>query len=271
MGMMRRKDILMRAVDECMSEMYSKAQPVGDWNQLCEDAKNGKIGPEERVYDRHYLSSEEFKYILQKYKDMYRINEEWTGNIEVLEEYLNEGGTKDKWIPEHTDENNLTHPGYKGYEKVPPIVDQIKTYLSDKVYDKDLLARYSEDITKIVMESIAHCKKFYRFDREDSEFSFAVALGASPTCNPETVKKWWKENKGIDVDITERNPLLFWEYDEYGDEIDEIMREEYGDDWVKYFDDKWKLELEERERKKQEIIAEIEAKNAEQTDTVNEN
>ena len=252
-----RKDILERAVNECMAEMYAKAQPQGDWYQLCEDAKNGKIGKDERVYERYYLSSQEFGYILNKYKEMYRIKEEWSGNVGVVEEYLRDGGSKDKWIEDWTDENGHYHPGYRGYEKVPPILEQFNGYLADKVADKELAAKYAAEITDIVMKTVGSCKSFYRFDREDSQFSVTVCLGASPTCNADTVREWWKENKGIDVEIVERNPLLFWEYDHYGDEIDDIMTEEHGENWRQHFDDEWKAQQEEKKRKEEEMIQRI--------------
>ena len=71
-----------------MAEMYAKAQPSADYYQLLEDAKNGKIGKDERVYERYYLSHEEFKHILGKYKDAYNIKSHWEDDIEVLERYI---------------------------------------------------------------------------------------------------------------------------------------------------------------------------------------
>jgi len=75
------------------------------------------------------------------------------------------------------------------------------------------------------------CKNFYRFDRTESDFRIAIFLGASPSSNKEAVKKWWKDNKGIDIEIEDRNPSLLWDKDYYGDEFEEVMKEEYGENW----------------------------------------
>ena len=46
-----------------------------------------------------------------------------------------------------------------------------------------------------VIETLNNCKNYYMFDREEDNFRCAIALGASPTSNPKTVKEWWKENE----------------------------------------------------------------------------
>ena len=51
-----------------------------------------------------------------------------------------------------------------------------------------------------------------------------------------------------------RNPLLFWDRDYYGDDFEEVMKDAYGKDWEKYWDDKWKKELEEKEKQRQEKL-----------------
>jgi hypothetical protein len=112
-----------------MAEMYAKAQPSADYYQLLEDAKNGKIGKDEKVYERHYLSYEEFIHIRDKYIKAYGLQATWKSNIEVLEDYLINGGTKDKYITSRTDEDGHYHPGYRGYEKVAPIATQIQEIL----------------------------------------------------------------------------------------------------------------------------------------------
>lgn len=235
MSMLNREKIIDQAFHDCVKEMYARSQPPADYDQLLEDFKNGKIGKDERVYERHYLSSEEFKYILDKYKRAYNIKEQWTDNIELLEQYLTEGGTKDKYIEAHTDEYGY-HPGYRGYEKVEPIKKQLDVILNEyNLYDENMLNKLYD----AVINTIKACKNFYKFDREESSFSCSVALGASPTSNPDTVKEYWK-SQGVDVDIEIRNPLLFWEQEYYGDKFEEIMEDEYGENWKEYWNDRWK-------------------------------
>lgn len=254
--MLDRQKILDEAYERCMEEMYLKAQPSVSYKQLVQDLKDGKIEdtPKNPIYNRYYLSQEEFKYILNKYIKAYRIQEEWTSNIELLEKYLTEGGTKDKYIAAHTDEYGY-HPGYRGYDTVKPIKKQIEDFIEHTAlnYAKGFL---SGNINKIVMNTIKDCKEFYRFDRECSSFSASIALGASPTSNPESVKEYWK-SKGVDIEIEERNPLLFWERDNYGDEFEALMKEEYGNNWKKIWDKKWKNKIVKKEKEKDKIIKTI--------------
>ena len=255
-----RDTILDKAIHDCFKEMYAKSQPMADYDNLLEEYKSGKIGKDERIYDRHYLSQEEFKYILKKYIDAYRCNKFWDEYIEILEEYLNEGGNKDKYIPEKIDEDGFKHPGYRSYESVPPLKVLIKNIIDEYFEHKELnqdRTELADDITNKVMEIIHNCKEYYNFDREEEQFSIAITLGASPTSNPETVKKWWKDNYNVDIEIEERNPLLFWEQDYYGDEFESVMEEEDGPNWKEIWDKKWKDELDNRKRITEEKLKEF--------------
>lgn len=236
--MLDRNEILEKAYHECMAEMYAKAQPSADYYQLLEDAKNGKIGKDERVYERYYLSQEEFKYILNKYKDAYNIKSHWKDDVEVIEKYIEEGGSKDKYIEAHTDKNGNYHPGYRSYEKVKPLKEQLFNVLKEySLYDENMHNKLYDTVTNI----IDTCKNFYKFDREESSFDCSVALGPSPTSCAEAVIQYWT-HQGVDIEIKERNPLLLWEMDEYGENFEEYMREDYGEDWKEQFDTKWKEE-----------------------------
>lgn len=246
--MLDRKEILERAYHECMVEMYAKAQPSADFNQLLEDAKNGKIGKDEKVYERYYLSHPEFDHIREKYIDAYNIKSTWKSNIEVLEQYLTEGGNRDKYIEAHTDEYGY-HPGYRGYETVKPIGEQIQDILKTELGDGHF--EVGNKILEAVMNTIKDCKEYYRFDREENDFNYSVALGPSPCSNKDTVKEYWKE-QGIDVDPVEPNPYLIWHKDYYGDELDEVMEYEYGEDWKEQFDKKWEEDKKQKEIEKAE-------------------
>jgi hypothetical protein len=243
--MLTRESILEKAYHDCMKEMYAKAQPSVDYDQLLEDIKIGKINKNERIYERYYLSKEEFDYILDKYIKAYNIKETWISNIEVLEDYLKNGGTKDKYIEPHTDEYGY-HPGYRGYENVKPIFDQISNMLNTQGIDNSII---EFGITEAIFNTIKACKEFYKFDREQSSFSCSIALGPSPTTNPETVKEYWK-SQGVDIDIEIRNPLCFWEQDYYNDEFEWVMEDIYGPDWKNILDRRWKEEEIKKEKEK---------------------
>lgn len=239
--MLVRRTIIERAYHDCMKEMYARAQPSCDYDQLLKDAEEGKIGKDERVYERYYLSQEEFEYIRKKYIDAYGLEATWKPNIEILERYLKEGGSKNKWIPDRVDEDGFRHPGHRGYEKVLPIQEQIDNIIKEHFGEIES-AELANKLTKMVFDTITDCKEFYRFDREESDFSCAVALGASPTSNPKTVIEYWK-SQGVDIEIEERNPLLFYDMDYYGDEFEEIMEEDYGENWKEHWDNEWKAEI----------------------------
>lgn len=254
---LNRDIILGQAVDACMKEMYTKAQPSADLEQIVQDIKDGKIDKNERIYERYYLSQEEFKYILNKYKESYRIKKEWAPNIEVLETYLKEGGNKDKYISEKIDENGFKHPGYRGYEKVAPLKDQIRKIMKD--FDmSDCAQNVADEIYEKVMENIENCKDYYKFDREEDDFDFSIYLGASPTFNSESVKKWWKENKGIDIEIEDRIPRLFWYYDEgYTDEDLAEEFEDYGPNWKEKLYQEWQDEIKKKKEEQKKKLKEI--------------
>lgn len=234
--MLTREKVIEQAFHDCMKEMYEKAQPSADYDKIIEDAKAGKIGKDELIYNRYYLSQEEFKYILNKYVNAYRLQDEWSSNMDVLISYLNEGGYRDKWIEDRVDENGTHHPGHRGYENVPPMNKQIL----------DIISKYGcgegemyKELCSTISETIEGCKNYYKFDREYSSFTVSVALGASPTSNPEVVKEYWR-TQGVDLKIEERNPLLFWEKEYYGDEFEDVMIDEYGENWKEYWEKKWK-------------------------------
>lgn len=249
--MLNRDKILAQAHHECMKEMYAKAQPSVDYDQLLDDFKNGKIteGPNDRIFDRYYLSMEEFTYILDKYVKAYNIEGKWNRYMEILQEYVHNGGTRDVYKHEWTDENGNWHHGCRDYEKVLPIEEQFKNYF-ELVFGKenDDISIYVKDLSDMVKETIADCKYYYSFEREEGSFRGSIALGASPTSNAEKVKEYWK-SQGIDIEIKKRNPMLLWDMDYYGDNFEEAMIEEFGEDWEKVT---WDMHHEQERKKKEE-------------------
>ena len=244
--MLTRKEVLERAVRDCFTEMYEKAQPSISWDQIIREFKDGQRDKDERVYEQHYLSQEEFTYIVDKYMEAYNIKPHWKEDVEVIEDYLNKGGHKDKYIPKKKDPDGFVHPGYRSYEEVPPIKELILKELYKWIDNDNQCNGAAEAITNLVMNTIKECKDYYRFDSEEASFRYTTALGASPTSNPETVKKFWKEKTGEDIKIEERNPKLFWYRDmEY---TDEDMEYEFDDpNWKETLDKEWKDELKKKE------------------------
>ena len=227
--MLDRDSILNRAYDECMTEMYAKAQPSADYHQLIQDVKDGKIHDDaiNPIYNRHYLSEAEFKYILDKYVTAYGLSDPWVGNMNLLKSYFCGEGMKDVWVKDDEADGH----GRRSVEKVPHITDNILEKLKPYIADASTRYEVTRNLTNEILSYIDNCRDFYHHGRDEVRFRSSVALGCSPTSNKDTVISYWKEH-GIDVNIIDRNPYLFWDADHYGDEFESVMIDEFGDDWV---------------------------------------
>lgn len=216
-----RKDVIQIAYDRCMEEMFNKSQPAGSYEEYVKKAQRGEITENDRVYEWHYLSQDEYKYILDKYIDAYGMRERWTDYVNTVIEYFKDNASKDKWIPERTDEDGFKHPGYRGYEHLPHFAKIIEDIINEKgVKEKEDINVIAKAIYDAVIQRIEYCRDFYKFDREESGFHISIAMGPSPTCNKEQVIKYWKD-KGVNLEIIDRDPNKFWEIDEYGEACEE--------------------------------------------------
>ena len=187
--MLDKDKIMEEAMIRCYREMYWKAQPRGDFDRYRRMIKNGELPKDTRIYERHYLPQKEFEYILNKYVKAYRFENQWTSDVDLILNNIKNGGYKEVYKNERKD------------------VEHIK--LQDNIGE--------ENVAKVI-EFIEDLKDFYRFDRDEAEFRGGIALGCSPTSNPETVKKYW-ESQGVNVDIDEKKDLTeddYWELDYYG-------------------------------------------------------
>ena len=195
--MQSRRDMLEKATIDCLDEMYRKSQPSITWDEVIKQSKENK---NRQIWQEHYLPQRLYVNILEKYMNMYRIKEEWTDNINLLEDYLKSGGTRDKYIPETVDPDGRKHPGYRGYERVDPIVIQIKNYLNSQgVETPDGLAL---SITDMIMRTISDCKNFYVHNRDEVGFRIDVS-NYSPCSNIETVREFYKDTDTIIEEIVD--------------------------------------------------------------------
>jgi hypothetical protein len=204
-----RRDLISKAVIDCLDEMYRTSQPSITWEEVEAEAK---LNPEKRIWEEHYLSAKKFEEIQDKYLSMYRIGDEFKSDVTLVEEYLSKGGTRDKYIPEVIEEDGFKHPGYRGYEAVPPIKEQIEKILNDELvsgevspFVKDAIR---DKIVESVMNTIADCKEFYCFNREEIGFRFNVS-NYSPNSNIEIVKEIYK-----DTDIVINEDIEDEEYED---------------------------------------------------------
>ena len=191
--MITRNDILWKGVEECLDKMYRASQPSITWAEILEKVKQDKENNVERYYWReHYLSKEEQDDIYYEFSKAYRAVNEWIGDCDTVIKYLEEGGTKDKWV-----ERDGDSPGYRGYEDVPSISRQIYSILNVyEMYHEDM----HNELTKAVLETIKTCRDFYRFDRDAEKFMFNI-MNYAPNTNIESVREFYKDT---DVVIKER-------------------------------------------------------------------
>lgn len=195
-----RNRVISMAINDCLRELYAKAQPSVNIDNLKEDLDNGNI-TDNFVYC-YYISREEFDYIVDKYMDAYNMNPYWKDCADLMLDYVKGiDSYKDVWVK---DKDGSTH---RDYEKVQPLYNFIgKTNF-------DLVIKYLTD-----------CKNWYKFDNESSTFKFNV-FNWGPSTNKEKVIAYWK-SKGVDLQIEDRDPDTLWYRDEYGDKWEEMYKED---------------------------------------------
>lgn len=192
---LEKEDILWEARMRCMKEMYAKAQPSVDYDEIYSYYKKCKEeGKEpERIYNRYYLSQEEFTYIRQKYVDAYMMHNPFREDCDLIIDNMEKGTIRNKWIPEHTDKYG-THPGYRGYEDVPSLKEII-----------------GEENANKVIEYIKDRRDFYRYNTDEEKFTFSVTLSDSPTSNAEEVIEYWKsQGRELKIDPRHYDDNYFW-------------------------------------------------------------
>ena len=233
--MLTRSDILSKAVDDCMKELYSYVQPHVEWEDfvgqnkmysnkylLWEKTKDldpnyiGKslvecIGP--RPYEFYYLPKDILKDIVDNYVYAYKIDnqQELLDTIETLKNYCKEP-IVDKYINDWTDETGFHHPGYRSYDHPDNLEKEITKILTK--YDDSMDSEQGEEIVNKFFEFLDMAGNFFNWNGDLNSFNVSVYLGPSPNSNKETVIKNWKEYRGEDIEINE----------------EEIKKEYYGEE-----------------------------------------
>lgn len=201
-----KKDVFNEAYMRCMREMYAKAQPAADYDEIVKyyrECQAHHLVPD-RIYKHHYLSQEEYQYIRQKYIEAYGFKDEFKDHCDIIIRDLVDGCSKDKYIAEHTDKLGNWHPAHSGYEKVPPLKQQI-----------------NPDIAQYVIDFIKQRRDYYRFDTEETNFLASLSFNDSPTTNADEVIKYWK-GIGVDIQIDPRH----YTNDDFWDEDNGYLSEE---------------------------------------------
>ena len=186
-----REDIICEAIMRCKREMYKRAQPSANYDELLKKYK----GTKEKIYERYYLSNEECKYIVHKYLQAYGLIDKFKDHCDLLIDNMRNGTITDNYIDEKYDENGHRIPGYRDYKDVPSLKNII-----------------GEENAQKVIDFIKDRKEFYKTDHESEKFQFTIYMGDSPSSSSKTVEEYWK-SKGIDIKIDPRHHTddYFWD------------------------------------------------------------
>lgn len=215
--MISRRDVLSKAADDCMKELYTLVQPAVTWDWFiaeCEEyTKKYKewekhdnpewkdkhidecIGP--RPYEFYYLPNKVMKEVVSSYIHAYNIDrqQDLLDTIDTLKKYC-ENPIIDKYIKEHTDENGNHHPGYRGYDFPDNIITQISK-------ECNLTFDTAQQCWNKVKELLDMAGNFYNWNGDLNSFNMTVYLGASPNSNKEAVIENWKKYRNADIEIDE--------------------------------------------------------------------
>lgn len=185
--------------ERCLDEMYRSSQPSITLKELEELSQKEieETGEPQPVYRRFYLSTKEYKEIVDKYLCLYNLVDPFKDYLELLINDMTKGCNKDKYI-----EGENGFPGYRGYESVPSLDNEIG----------------KENLQKVV-DFINMRKNFYRFNKDESSFRFTI-MNYAPNSNKQDVIDYWK-SQGKDIEIEDRDESAIWEVHYYGMTWDE--------------------------------------------------
>ena len=224
--MINRDDVLSKAVDDCLEELYTLVVPKVTWEEFKEECKiysekykkwesekSGKskkecIGP--APYEFYYLPREIMKDICDSYVDAYKIDsqQELLDTINILKDYC-KCPIVDKYIDDWTDETGFHHPGYRSYDHPDNLEREIFSILKENSnYWKNAIGEanpsdLSKELQNKFFEFLDMAGKFYNWNRDLNSFNISVYLGPSPNSNKEVVIENWKKYRNQDIKIDE--------------------------------------------------------------------
>ena len=222
--MITRRDVLADAIDKCIRELYSLAQPSVDYDDFIEENKkflekekeyyslpednrpsyHEYMGP--KPYEFYYLPKEVFKEIADSYVNAYKFDDkqEFLDTINLLKEYC-KGPIVDKYIEGPLREDGTRCPGHRGYEHPDNLQLSIYRQSRDMFPEGDW--KQFEEISKMsqdkFFEFLDMAGKFYNFNRYLNGFNIHVYLGGTPNSNKEAVIDNWKKYRNTDIKIDE--------------------------------------------------------------------
>ena len=225
---MTRDDVISKAINECIEELYTFVVPSVTWEEFKKECKEYSekykkweseesdkskkecIGP--APYEFYYLPREIMKDICDSYVHAYELDshQELLDTIETLKNYCKKP-IVDKYIDDWTDETGFHHPGYRSYDHPDNLEKQLTDLIPDSGFNKLDIA---ESIQNKFFEFLDMAGNFFNWNRDLNTFNCSVYLGPSPNSNKEGVIENWKEYRNKDIEIDE----------------EQIKKDYYGDD-----------------------------------------
>lgn len=225
--MITRRDVLADAIDKCIRELYSLAQPEVNYDDFIEENKkflekekeyyslpednrpsyHEYMGP--KPYEFYYLPKEVFKEIADSYVNAYKFDDkqEFLDTINLLKEYCKDP-IVDEWIEGPIYKDGTQAPGHRGYEHPDNLKKEIEKYLREKftfISDEPLkeIESHSKELQNKFFEFLDMAGNFYNFNRYLNGFNMHVYLGGTPNSNKEAVIENWKKYRNTDIEIDE--------------------------------------------------------------------
>lgn len=236
--MINRDDVLSKAVNGCLEELYTLVVPKITWEEFKEEckiysekynkweserkinteldkkSKTEYIGP--APYEFYYLPKEIMKDVCDSYVHAYRLDhqQELLDTIETLKNYCKEP-IVDKYIDDWTDETGFHHPGYRSYDRPDNLEKEINKLLC-KQFNSPELSGISTKVTNKFFEFLDMAGNFFNWNRDLNSFNVSVYMGPSPNSYKEAVIENWKKYRNQDIEIDEEQIKK----DYYGEELD---------------------------------------------------
>ena len=210
--MITRRDVLADAIDKCIRELYSLAQPEVNYDDFIEENKiylekekeyyslpkdnrpsyHEYMGP--KPYEFYYLPREVFKEIADSYVEAYKLDgkQELLDTIQILKKYCEEP-IVDKWI-----EGNDDEPGHREYEYSDNLEKELDRMI--RPYTTNI---FGIDLQDKFFEFLDMAGDFYNWSGYLNTFNTHIYLGGTPSSNKESVIENWKKYRNIDIEIDE--------------------------------------------------------------------
>ena len=236
---MTRSEVVKQAIDQCLAELYSLAQPSVTWSSFSEQCLvYGRLYKEWEEYNNAYLerdiNPDRWKY----YKETYQLLE-WEGKSreecigpkpyefyyipkDVMEEVIDSYVYAYK-LDEHQQlldvisilknycqvpivdkyiEKDGDNPGYRGYEHPDNLERELYQTLKEYFDDSEIDPNaVAKELQNKFFEFLDMAGKFYKWNGEVSAFTASLYLGICPTTVKSIVIDNWKKYRHKDIVI----------------------------------------------------------------------